>query len=87
MSPRQVPEAAPAADRASSAANTDDLAGPQLELYQPLCQRLLQGAPVLDERSALVDRALAVWARPGFETFVCMPRLRFEPFPDRKSVV
>jgi len=81
MSPRQVPEAAPAADRASSAANTDDLAGPQLELYQPLCQRLLQGAPVLDERSALVDRALAVWARPGFETFVCMPRLRFEPFP------
>jgi SNF2 family DNA or RNA helicase len=81
MSPRQVTEAAPAADRASSAANIDDLAGPQLELYQPLCQRLLQGAPVLDDRSALVDRALAVWARPGFETFMCMPRLRFEPFP------
>jgi len=33
------------------------------------------------ERSSLVDQALAVWARPGFETFMCLPRLRFEPFP------
>ena len=28
-----------------------------------------------------MDRALEVWARPGFETFICQPRLRFEPFP------
>ncbi|CAN5543821.1 hypothetical protein BH20ACT18_BH20ACT18_09810 [soil metagenome] len=33
-----------------------------------------------EERSTLVDEALAVWARPGFETFMCVPRLRFEPF-------
>jgi SNF2 family DNA or RNA helicase len=81
MSPPQVTQAAPAADPASCASKNDDLAAAPLELYQPLCERLMQGAPVLDERSALVDQALAVWARPGFETFVCMPRLRFEPFP------
>jgi SNF2 family DNA or RNA helicase len=80
-SPGQVTQAAAAAERASCASNSDDLAGAPLELYHPLCRRLLEGAPVLDERSALVDRALAVWARPGFETFVCLPRLRFEPFP------
>ncbi|MCA1689432.1 MAG: DEAD/DEAH box helicase, partial [Actinobacteria bacterium] len=31
--------------------------------------------------SRLVDEALAVWARPGFDTFMCLQRLRFEPFP------
>jgi SNF2 family DNA or RNA helicase len=28
----------------------------------------------------LVDQAVGVWARPGFETLVSLPRLRFEPF-------
>jgi SNF2 family DNA or RNA helicase len=53
----------------------------QLDLYTPLLERLQAAAPVLDQRSALVDRALEVWARPGFETFICQSRLRFEPFP------
>src|ERR1039458_10668094 len=52
-----------------------------LHLYEPLLERLQAAAPVLDRRSALVDQALEVWARPGFETFICQPRLRFEPFP------
>jgi SNF2 family DNA or RNA helicase len=54
---------------------------PVLHLYEPLMERLQAAAPVLDQRSALVDQALQVWARPGFETFMCQPRLRFEPFP------
>lgn len=52
----------------------------ELEAYRPLLVRLEEGAAVADTRSALVDEALAVWARPGFDTFMCLPRLRFEPF-------
>jgi SNF2 family DNA or RNA helicase len=54
---------------------------PALRLYEPLLERLQAASPVLEQRSALVDQALAVWTRPGFETFICQPRLRFEPFP------
>jgi SNF2 family DNA or RNA helicase len=35
---------------------------------------------VTEESSSLVEEALAVWTRPGFETLICRPRLRFEPF-------
>jgi SNF2 family DNA or RNA helicase len=52
-----------------------------LDLYDALRRRLEEGSPVRGERSSLVDQAVAVWARPGFETFMCLPRLRFEPFP------
>ncbi len=58
-----------------------DVGALPLELYAPLLERLRAGSTVLDEHSAFVDQALAVWARPGFETFMCRPRLRFEPFP------
>ena len=30
--------------------------------------------------SSLVEEAGAVWSRPGFDTLMCLPRLRFEPF-------
>jgi len=41
----------------------------------------LRGADELDaERSELVDAAVEVWSRPGFDTFLARPRLRFEPF-------
>jgi SNF2 family DNA or RNA helicase len=52
-----------------------------LDAYAPLVARLKQGRPIDEGRSALVDEALDVWSRPGFETFMCLPRLRFEPFP------
>ncbi len=52
-----------------------------LALYGPLLERLTAAPAIGEERSALVDEALAVWARPGFETFMCAARLRFEPFP------
>jgi SNF2 family DNA or RNA helicase len=57
------------------------VAPPELHLYDALLERLQASSPVLEPRSALIDQALEVWARPGFETFICQPRLRFEPFP------
>jgi len=44
--------------------------------YDTLRQRSEEGSPVRDERSSLIDEAVAVWAQPGFETFMCTPRLR-----------
>ncbi|MBV9809621.1 MAG: DEAD/DEAH box helicase [Solirubrobacterales bacterium] len=46
-----------------------------------LRRRLQEGAGAHDECSSLIDQAIAIWARPGFDTFMCLPRLRFEPFP------
>jgi SNF2 family DNA or RNA helicase len=48
--------------------------------YRRLCDRVAEGSAVTPARSALVDEALSVLSRPGFDTFVCLPRLRFEPF-------
>lgn len=53
---------------------------PAPHAYRALLARL-QGVPPVDEvGSRLVDRALGLWARPGFETFLSLPELRFEPF-------
>lgn len=49
-------------------------------LYAPLLGRLRTGLPVRQELSALVDDAVKVWSRPGFETFLSQAGLRFEPF-------
>jgi SNF2 family DNA or RNA helicase len=70
---------------AASAGVTDDAGSiaalpPALASYETLLHRLKTGTPVTHEHSALVDDALAVWARPGFDSFMCLPRLRFEPF-------
>src|SRR5918992_2783234 len=51
-----------------------------LALYGPLIARLEACDGIVEERSAFVDEALGVSARPGFETFMCLSRLRFEPF-------
>ena len=48
--------------------------------YETLLSRLEGGRQVTHEHSALVDDALDVWARPGFDSFMCLPRLRFDPF-------
>ncbi|MGI8903699.1 MAG: DEAD/DEAH box helicase [Solirubrobacteraceae bacterium] len=74
------PSFAPALNDPSERARRGGLRAP-LGLYGPLLERLKASDSVCDERSALVDEALGVWARPGFETFMCLPRLRFEPFP------
>jgi SNF2 family DNA or RNA helicase len=51
-----------------------------LALYAPLLARLRDMPLVRHEVSALVDDAVNVWSRPGFETFLSLAALRFEPF-------
>jgi SNF2 family DNA or RNA helicase len=48
--------------------------------FGPLLNRLGAGGRVDPDWSALVDEAIGVWARPGFDSLVSVPRLRFEPF-------
>ncbi len=51
-----------------------------LQPYLQLLRRLEGLPPVVEATSRLVEEALTVWARPGFDTFVSLPRLRFTPF-------
>ena len=51
-----------------------------LKLYAPLLAGLRQAAPVDQEVSLLVDAAVTVWNRPGFDTFLSEASLRFSPF-------
>ncbi len=63
-----------------------DLAAPAegfpstLDPYLPLLGRLQQAPPISETASRLVERALEIWSRPGFDTLISLPRLRFEPF-------
>ncbi len=51
-----------------------------LALYAPLLAGLRAAAAVDRHTSLLVDEAVAVWSRPGFDTFLSLPSLRFTPF-------
>lgn len=53
---------------------------PELSAYAGLCRRVGEGAALMPADSVLMDGALDVLSRPGFDAFVCLPRLRFEPF-------
>ena len=57
-------------------------AGPRdvLALYAPLLAGLNAAAPVDRQVSLLVDEAVGVWSRPGFDTFLSVASLRFDPF-------
>jgi SNF2 family DNA or RNA helicase len=48
--------------------------------YAPLISGIRERRPVDPEVSALVDDAVQVWSKPGFDTFLAVPTLRFEPF-------
>ena len=52
-----------------------------LAAFSPLLDRLKQGELVSEAASRLVDEAVRVWSKPGFDTFISLPRLRFTPFP------
>ena len=52
-----------------------------LSQYQPLLQQLDAGRNLTGADVAYVDDAVQVWMRPGFDTFVSLPRLHFEPLP------
>jgi SNF2 family DNA or RNA helicase len=51
-----------------------------LALYASLLVGLGAAAPVDRQVSALVDEAVRVWSRPGFDTFLSLESLRFTPF-------
>ena len=51
-----------------------------LALYAPLLAGLGQAVPVDRQVSRLVDEAVTVWNRPGFDTFLSEASLRFSPF-------
>jgi SNF2 family DNA or RNA helicase len=53
---------------------------PVFALYAPLLGRLRERPAVRGEVSQLADDAVRVWSRPGFETFLSLSALRFEPF-------
>lgn len=48
--------------------------------YLSLLGALGKGAAVNGERTRLVEAAVEIWRRPGFDTFLSQPRLGFEPF-------
>jgi SNF2 family DNA or RNA helicase len=48
--------------------------------YGRLLAALAAGLRIDPAVTRLVDDAAALWTRPGFESFVSLPRLRFEPF-------
>jgi SNF2 family DNA or RNA helicase len=60
---------------ASVAAEVDVPAG-----FAALLDRLTNAGMVDGTRSELVDQAVEVWSRPGFETFLSVPGLTFRPF-------
>lgn len=51
-----------------------------LGAYEGLLTRLGQATVIDLEASSLVDAAAEVWSRPGFDTFLSLPRLGFDPF-------
>ena len=59
-------------------ADRTELARPS---YAALLERLVGAGPVDESRSALVDEAVVLWSRPGFDTLVSLSRLLFTPFP------
>ncbi len=52
----------------------------RLLLFRTLLASLRAGAPIQDGYERLVDEALAVWSRPGFDVFISLPRLHFSPY-------
>jgi SNF2 family DNA or RNA helicase len=57
-----------------------DELSPVLAPYLSLLGALRQGASVDGERTRLVEAAVEIWRRPGFDTFLSQSRLGFEPF-------
>ncbi|HKA12801.1 MAG TPA: SNF2-related protein [Candidatus Dormibacteraeota bacterium] len=51
-----------------------------LGAFAPLLDRLKEGELVSEAASQLVDGAVRVWSKPGFDAFISLPRLRFTPF-------
>jgi len=59
--------------------SVDELSG-VLGPYLSLLGALRKGEALDGERSRMVEAAVEIWRRPGFDTFLSRPRLGFEPF-------
>ena len=65
----------------SESFGNDPISEPGLrKQYADLLEQLASLPPTSPERSDLVEAAVAVWSRPGFDTFAALAQLRFEPF-------
>jgi SNF2 family DNA or RNA helicase len=64
----------------SAAPLSVDELSPALVPYLSLLGALRKGVAVDGERARLVEAAVEVWRRPGFDTLLSQPRLGFEPF-------
>ena len=64
--------------RAERPAGQDHELQAVLALYAPLLTGLRAAAAVDRQISLLVDEAVTVWSRPGFDTFLSLPSLRFD---------
>jgi SNF2 family DNA or RNA helicase len=64
----------------TAAVQTSDARPALPDGYRALLSRLGSAARVDDAWSELVDDAVRVWSRPGFDTLVSLPHLRFEPY-------
>jgi len=60
--------------------NAAEPSAPELSAYLPLLAQLRGGTRPQPDWSAIVDEAVKIWARPGFDTFLALPQLRFVPF-------
>ena len=65
--------------RSATSLSAEELS-PALGPYLSLLGALRKGEAVDRERSRLVEAAVEVLRRPGFDTFLSLPRLGFEPF-------
>lgn len=63
------------AEPATARAGEDDFGS-----YRDLVANLRELKPIDHTVSSLVDAAIEVWSRPGFETLMSTPRLTFTPF-------
>ena len=66
--------------RAEGLGSRDPTAEDVFALYAPLLASLRSAGHVDQQFSMLVDEAVGVWRRPGFDTFLSVPGLRFTPF-------
>lgn len=66
--------------RAEAPGSRDTAPEDVLTLYAPLLAGLRSAGQVDQQLSMLVDEAVGVWSRPGFDTFLSVPALRFTPF-------
>ena len=76
-----------AATHAPPSADDRETGSSEASAFASLMARLGLRPPVDSATSRLVDAALEVWSRPGFDTLVSLNRVHFEPFEHQIATV